>query len=65
MRICSALGDGTMVVVRLPLRSPAMRSDDPGPDNNRRDRSSRKRAAPWPGSSGGVPPMSLAAIAAA
>jgi two-component system, cell cycle sensor histidine kinase PleC len=62
MRICSALGDGTMVVVRLPLRSPAMPSDDAGPDN-RRDRAGHKRAASWQGS--GMPPMSLAAIAAA
>ena len=65
MRICSALGNGTMVVVRLPLRSPAMRSDDAGPDN-RRDRTGHTRTASWQGSRGsGMPPMSLATVAAA
>jgi two-component system, cell cycle sensor histidine kinase PleC len=66
MRICSVLGNGTMVVVRLPLQSPALPSDDTDPDN-RRDRPDQKRASAWQASGGGgmMPPMSLAAAAAA
>jgi hypothetical protein len=52
-------------VVRLPLRSPTLPSDDGDPDN-RRDWSSRKRSAPWPESAGGsFAPASLAMVAAA
>jgi two-component system cell cycle sensor histidine kinase PleC len=66
MRISSVLGDGTMVVVRLPLQSPALPSDDTDPDN-RRDQPGQKRATAWQGPGGGgmVPPLSLAAAAAA
>jgi two-component system, cell cycle sensor histidine kinase PleC len=66
MRICSVLDSGTMVVVRLPMQPPALPSDDTDSDN-RSDRSSQKRGAPWQGSGAGsvLPPMSLAFAAAA
>jgi two-component system, cell cycle sensor histidine kinase PleC len=65
MRICSVLDNGTMVVVRLPMQPPALPSDDADSDN-RSDRSSQKRGAPWQGSGRGsvLPPMSLAVAAA-
>ncbi len=63
MRICSVLGNGTMVVVRLPMQSIAV-----PPGNDPDNRSGHKdAAAPWQGSSGGgsMPASPRAMVAAA
>jgi len=66
MRIRSILGGGTTVVVRLPLQSSSVGSDD-ADDEDRRDGSARKRPTRCQASSGGsvMPPASFAAIALA
>jgi two-component system, cell cycle sensor histidine kinase PleC len=66
MRIRSALGSGTTVVVRLPLQSPAIQALDTNQDNSQ-EGSDRERPAPWQASGGGsvMPPTSFAAIAMA
>jgi two-component system, cell cycle sensor histidine kinase PleC len=66
MRIRSAQGSGTTVVVRLPLQAPAIQALDGNQDNNQ-DGSDRERPALWQASGGGsvMPPTSFAAIAVA
>jgi two-component system cell cycle sensor histidine kinase PleC len=66
MRIRSALGSGTTVVVRLPLQSPAMQPPDTDQGNNH-EGFDPERPAPWQASGGGsvMPPTSFAAVAMA
>jgi two-component system, cell cycle sensor histidine kinase PleC len=64
MRIRSSLGSGTMVVVRLPLHSPALQPGDTGKDEDR-DGPDHEPPALWHAAGGGsvMPPSSHAAIA--
>jgi len=66
MRIRSVLGSGTMVVVRLPLQSPAIEPPDTD-QGHVHEGSDPERPALWRASGGGsvMPPTSSAAVAMA